>query len=129
MVDGTALRADGLIADEADRFDATKAGITVGQEQRPSDVPAWEGPHMQQAATPHLWLFGIRRVKLGRALAKPQFHVAIAYLLLPSVGTLRKGRKGCRTIAAPLCLVGTEYHRAYNRERRSPGHPQAPRER
>ena len=26
MVDGSALRADGLIADEADRFDATKAG-------------------------------------------------------------------------------------------------------
>jgi len=25
MVDGGALRADGLIADEADRFDATKA--------------------------------------------------------------------------------------------------------
>src|SRR5262245_54713769 len=41
MVDGSALRADRLIADEADRFDATKAGIIVGQEQRPSDVPAW----------------------------------------------------------------------------------------
>ena len=40
MVDGSALSADGLIADEADRFDATKAGITVCQEQRPSDVPA-----------------------------------------------------------------------------------------
>jgi hypothetical protein len=40
-VDGGALRADGLIADEADRFDATKAGITVGQEQRLSDVSAW----------------------------------------------------------------------------------------
>src|SRR5262249_57352160 len=25
----------------SDRFDATKAGITVGQKQRPSDVPAW----------------------------------------------------------------------------------------
>jgi hypothetical protein len=36
-VDGSALRADGLIADEVDRFDATKAGITVGQEQRLSD--------------------------------------------------------------------------------------------
>jgi len=33
MVDGSALRADGLIADEADRSDATKAAITVGQEQ------------------------------------------------------------------------------------------------
>src|SRR5262249_35753100 len=29
------VRADGLIAD------ATKAGITVGQERRPSGVPAW----------------------------------------------------------------------------------------
>ena len=29
MMDGSALRADGLIGDEADRFDATKAGITV----------------------------------------------------------------------------------------------------
>jgi hypothetical protein len=37
MVDGSALRADGSIADEADRFDAT-AGITVGQEQRPSEA-------------------------------------------------------------------------------------------
>jgi len=37
MVDGSALRADGLIAD----VDATKAGITMGQEQRPSGVPAW----------------------------------------------------------------------------------------
>jgi hypothetical protein len=36
MVDGSALRADVLIADEADRFDAAKAGITVGQEQRQS---------------------------------------------------------------------------------------------
>jgi hypothetical protein len=36
-----AWRADGLIADEADRFDAAKAGIIVGQEQRPSDAPAW----------------------------------------------------------------------------------------
>jgi len=26
---------------EAGYFDATKAGITAGQEQRPSDVPAW----------------------------------------------------------------------------------------
>jgi hypothetical protein len=26
MVDGSALRADGLIADEANRFDATKVG-------------------------------------------------------------------------------------------------------
>ena len=36
MVDGSAFRPDALIADDADRFDATKAGITVGQEQRPS---------------------------------------------------------------------------------------------
>ena len=36
MVDGGALRADGLIADEANRLDATKAGIAVGQEQRQS---------------------------------------------------------------------------------------------
>ena len=41
MVDGSALRADGLIADEANRLDATKAGIAVGQEQRLSDVSAW----------------------------------------------------------------------------------------
>ena len=35
--DGSALRADGLIADEADRFDATKAGITVRlRNERPS---------------------------------------------------------------------------------------------
>src|SRR5262249_9064219 len=47
----------------------------------------------------------------------------LPYLLLPSVGTPRKGRKGCRTIAALLCLVGTEYHRSYNRERRSPQRP------
>jgi len=33
---GGALRADGLIADEANRLDATKAGIAVGQEQRQS---------------------------------------------------------------------------------------------
>jgi hypothetical protein len=26
-----------------DRFDATKAGITVGQEQRPSGIPAGQG--------------------------------------------------------------------------------------
>jgi len=35
---GGALRADGLIADEANRLDATKAGIAVGQEQRQSDA-------------------------------------------------------------------------------------------
>ena len=44
MVDGSALRADGLIADEAARFDATNAGITVGQEKRPIYAVLLAGP-------------------------------------------------------------------------------------
>jgi hypothetical protein len=53
MVDGSALRADGLIADEADRFDATKAGITVKlRDERPS-APALRllEPHALAAVT------------------------------------------------------------------------------
>jgi len=58
MVDGSALRADGFIADEADRFDATKAGITVRlRNERPS-APALRllEPHALAAVTNIAWL-------------------------------------------------------------------------